>query len=133
VASIAPYIHPVSGGLILALLMYVGALGLRARNDRRRAAPLLRQHARWAPLVFALNGVSWLGGTVSTWLLRRDLDLFASAHFRIGSALLLALLLSWISSRRMHLAAVRNLHPWFGAAAMLLAAAQVFFGLQITP
>ncbi len=128
-----PYIHPVTAACILALLGYVGSLGLRARNDRRRARQYLRRHARLGPIVYALVLASWVGGLVSTWLLRHDLELAASPHLRIGVALVLALSGGMFTSRWMAWPGMRALHPWFGIAAMLLAAAQVFFGLQITP
>jgi hypothetical protein len=127
------YVHPVAGGIATFLLFYVGALGLRARNDRRRARQLFAQHTRLGPWMCGLIIVSWIGGFVSTWLLRHDLELGASPHLRIGVALVLALSGGLLTSRWMGRREVRALHPWFGAAAMLLAAAQVFFGLQITP
>ena len=131
--SMLAYIHPIAGGVTITFLLYVGALGLRARNDRRRAPQLLARHARLAPWMYGLIIVSWIGGLVSTWLLRHDLDLGGSTHLRIGVALVLALSGGVVTSRWMRRAEIRALHPWFGAAAMLLAAAQVFFGLQITP
>jgi hypothetical protein len=127
------YIHPITAGLALALLAYVGSLGLRARSDRRHARQHLMRHAQLAPWMHGLVVASWAVGAVSTWLLRRDLELAASAHFRIGVALALTLSGGALSARWMHRAEIRAIHPWFGAAAMLLAAAQVFFGLQITP
>jgi hypothetical protein len=119
--------------LIVALLAYVGSLGLRARSDRRHARRYLGPHARLGPIMYALIMASWGGGVLSTWLLRPDLELAASPHFGIGAAMVLALSAGFLSSRWMYRAAVRGLHPWFGVVAMLLAAAQVFFGLQITP
>lgn len=127
------YLHPLFGGLTLGLLGYVGSLGLRARSDRRRARLYLPRHVRIAPTMYGLAIVNWLGGFASTWLLRQDLDLGASTHLRIGAALVLALSGGALTSRWMHRPAARAVHPWCGAAAMLLAAAQVFFGLQITP
>jgi uncharacterized membrane protein YbjE (DUF340 family) len=129
------YVHPIIGALTIALLAYVGSLGLRARNDRRRAQQLLAQHARLAPWMYGFIIASWIGGFVSTWLLRHDLELGASTHLRIGVALVVAVsgsaLTSWAMRRPQ--VQVRAIHPWLGAAAMLLAAAQVFFGLQMTP
>ncbi len=113
--------------------MYVGILGLRARHDRRSAPDLLARHRHWAPVVVLLNLASWVGGVVSTWRFRPDLDVAASAHFKIGSAMMLALFASWLTARWMNQALVRAIHPFFGAAALLLAAAQIFFGLEITP
>jgi uncharacterized protein DUF4079 len=127
------YVHPVTAALIVALLAYVGSLGLRARNDRRQARVLLQRHTRLAPLMYGFILVSWLGGFLSTWLLRHDLDVATSTHFRIGSAIVVALSGGALTSRWMTRPQIRALHPWFGAAAMLLAAAQIFFGLQITP
>jgi len=112
---------------------YTGSLGVRARNDRRHARELLRRHAATAPMMYWLMVVIWAGGLVSTWQLRNDLRLAASPHFRIGLALVAALTGSAITARNMRRPQWRAVHPWFGAAAMLLAAAQVFFGLQITP
>jgi len=130
---VLPYIHPIASALIVTLLAYVGSLGLRARNDRRHARRYLAPHARLGPIMYALTVTTWVGGVLSTWLLRPDLELAASPHFRIGVAIFLTLSGGFLSSRWMHRATMRGLHPWLGAAAMLLAAAQVFFGLQITP
>ena len=132
-ATFLAYIHPLTAALTVALLAYVGSLGLRARNDRRRARQYLARHARLAPIMYGCAVASWLAGLLSTWLLRRDLELGASAHLRVGVALVLALSGGALTSRWMRHATTRSIHPWFGAAAMLLAAAQVFFGLQITP
>jgi hypothetical protein len=128
-----PYLHPAVAGLVLLLLGYVGSLPLRARSDRRQATRLLQRHARLAPVVYCLVLASWAAGLLSTWLLRRDLELGTSTHLRIGIALAVALTGGAVTSRWMHRAEIRAIHPWLGIAAMLLAAAQVFFGLQITP
>ena len=127
------YLHPISAAVVLALLVWVGSLGLRARNQPRRARALLARHARWAPLAYALVLATWVTGIVTTWALRRDLEVAASEHFRFGILLVLALTGAWATARRMHVPWIREVHPWFGAAALLLAAAQVLFGLQITP
>lgn len=127
------HIHPVAAGLTLVLLGYVGSLGLRSRSDRRRAPQHLMRHARLAPVVYGLILATWVGGLLSTWLLRHDLEPAASPHFRIGVALVVVLSAAALTSRWMARPAIRSIHPWFGALAMLLAAAQLFFGLQITP
>lgn len=127
------YLHPVTGGLVILLLAYAGSLGLRARNDRRHAGPLLARHARLAPWAFWLSLASWVGGLATTWLWRSDLDLAESNHFRIGIAMAVALIATWLSARAMSRPTARTIHPYLGIAVLLLAAAQVFFGLQITP
>jgi len=131
--SLLPYAHPIAAGVATLLLFYLGSLALRARNDRRRARSLLAQHARLAWPVYWLILISWVGGLLSTWWLRRDLELGASAHLRIGLALVAILTASAVTSRWLQTTRWRDIHPWLGVVALLLAAAQVFFGLQITP
>src|SRR5690348_15914448 len=124
-----PYLHPAAGALTIALLAYVGSLGLRARSDRRRARQLLACHARLAPFMYALLIGSWAAGFLSTWWLRSDLELGTSTHLRIGALLVLTLSGGALTSRWMRHPHIRAVHPWFGVGAILLAAAQVFFGL----
>jgi hypothetical protein len=127
------HLHPLAGALVVAFLFYAGSLGLRARTDRRHARELLQRHVRLARIMYPLMLATWTFGLASTWLLRPDLRLWSTTHFRIGVALVVAVSGAWLTSRWMHHPQVRVIHPWFGAAAMFLAAAQVFFGLQITP
>jgi hypothetical protein len=133
VSRILVYAHPATAAFAVAFVAYVGALGLRARGSRRRSARMLAGHARLAPLLYLLVVAVWATGALSTWALRPDLAIAKSGHFEIGAALLASLSASALSSRWMAVRAVRVLHPWFGAAAILLAAAQVLFGLQLLP
>jgi len=127
------YVHPVAAAAVTLLLLYVGWLGMQARTHPRRARVLLASHARLAPIAYALILVMWVGGLVTTWLLRPELELAASTHFRLGCLLVVVLTASWVTSLQMHRRSAREVHPWLGVAALLLAVAQVFFGLQITP
>ena len=127
------HLHPIAGALMVALLFYVGSLGLRARTDRRHGRELRTRHARLARVMYPLMLATWIFGFLSTWWLRPDLSLWTTPHLRFGVALVGALTTAWLTSHWMRYPQVRLIHPWFGAAAMLLAAAQVFFGLQITP
>jgi len=127
------YLHPLAAAGVVLLLVYVGSLGLRARSQPRRARVLLAQHARWAPIAYWSMLATWVAGLVTTWWLRPDLELAGSTHFTLGILLVAALTGSWLSARWMRNRTVREIHPWFGVAALLLTAAQVFFGLQITP
>jgi len=129
------YVHPIAGSVTLLLLAYVGSLGLRLRTARRGRAPLAARHAQLAPWAYALVLVSWVAGTLSTWWLRSDLHPGASLHFRL--ALLIVLLLSgsaW-TARAMQRGrpALRGLHPWLGAGALLTAAAHIATGLRLMP
>jgi hypothetical protein len=129
------YVHPILGATVLALLVYVASLGLRMRTARRGRAELAARHARLAPWAYAGVLLSWTGGLLSSWLLRQDLEVAGTLHLRIG--LLIALLLTgsaftarWLSRGN---GTARELHPWLGAVAALLAAAQAVTGLRITP
>lgn len=129
------YLHPVSGFLVLVLLVYSGSLGLQLRRARRDRATLATRHARLARVTYALVLLSWLAGAASVLWTRDDLSLAASLHFR--SATLLAALLtgSALTARaieRGHTGA-RDWHPWFGGGALLLAAAHAVTGLRLTP
>ncbi len=127
------YLHPIVGAATVALLFYAGSLGLRSRNVRRGKAELLQRHRRIAPVAFGFNLVSWIFGLLSVWTLRPDLELAASMHLRIGSALVLVLGAAYACSRSMSSLNRRNIHVALGSVGLLLAVAQVFFGLQITP
>jgi hypothetical protein len=77
----------------------------------------------------------WLSGLASTLWLRDDLQPGASFHFRTGTVMALLLTGSWLTARAMEQGnrPARAIHPWLGAAAALLAAAQAVTGLRITP
>lgn len=119
----------------MVLLVVVGSLGLRARTQPRRRRELLALHARLAPAAYVLVLLVWLAGAASTWALRGDLTFAESLHFRSGTAIALLLTGSALSARAMRRggATARDLHPWLGAAALLLAAAQAVTGLRIMP
>ena len=129
------YLHPISGGLVLALLVYVGSLGLKLRSARRDRAALAARHARWARVTYILVLASWVAGVTSVWFGREDLSLAASLHFRSGTALALLLTGSALTGRAMERGSMnaRDWHPWLGAAAVLLAAAHAASGLRLTP
>jgi hypothetical protein len=129
------YIHPIFGGAVLALLLYTAALGLRSRGRSRLRASLLARHARLAPVCFVLVAAAWIAGLLSTAVLRHDLEIARSTHFLLGTALLAVLGGSYWSSRAALAGgeSARELHAWLGVAATLLAFAQAFTGLRITP
>lgn len=133
--SFADYLHPATGALTLALLLYVGSLGLSLRTARRDRAAIAARHARWARVAYAAVLLSWLAGAVSVAVGRQDLSVGASLHFRTGSALALFLTGSWLTGRAMQRGSrdARDWHPWLGAAALLLAAAHAASGLRLTP
>lgn len=129
------YLHPIAGGLVLLLLVYAASLGLRLRTHPRERARVGPLHARLGRAVLTLVLAMWISGLASTVWLRDDLQAGASFHFRIGSAIALLLVGSWLTARALERGSLqaRAIHPWLGAAAALLAAAQAVTGLRITP
>ncbi len=129
------YLHPITGAAVLALLGYVASLGLRLRTARRGRAVLAARHARLAPIAYAVVMASWVVGAGSTLWLRDDLDFASTLHFRTGCAMAIALTGSALTARSMRRGstAAREIHPWLGGAAVLLAAAHVVMGLRIMP
>lgn len=134
-ADMIPYVHPITGAATLVLLIYTGALGLRLRRVRRDRAALALRHARVARLTYVAVLLNWLFGAASTLWARADLAGASSLHFRSGTVMALLLTASALTAGRMQRgsAAAREIHPWLGAAALLLAAAHAVTGLRITP
>ncbi len=129
------YLHPLLGAAVVALLLYVGSLGIRSRGRSRARGRLLASHSRIAPLCFALVALVWAAGCLSTVFLRDDLSLAESTHFAIGTSLL-AVMGAGFWTSRLALSGgenAREVHVWLGVAAVLLAVAQAFTGLRITP
>jgi len=70
----------------------------------------------------------------SVWALRDDLTPAASGHFTVGTAIVVLFSAAALVSRRIAVdERARVIHPWIGAAALLLCGVQVFLGLQIMP
>ena len=131
--SLGDYAHPLFAAVALGFWFYAGSLGLRSRVAwPRERAELLRRHRSVAPLADAGVALAFASGGLAVSLGRPDLELGSTVHFRLGCTLVVLAATLALSSRWMHLPWVRLLHPWCGAAALLCAAAQVFFGLQIT-
>jgi hypothetical protein len=129
------YAHPLTAGAAIVLLAYMGLLGLQQRTKPRQAAALAARHARLAPWAYGAVVAVWAAGAASTYWLRPDLEPGASLHWRIGALTVALLTGSTVTARAMRRTRPhwREWHPWFGAAALLLAAAQAVTGLQLLP
>jgi hypothetical protein len=128
------WIHPVAGFLAVGLVVRGATLGWGARRRGPAAAIARRRHARLMPWVYGLVLLTWAGGLVTVWALRDDLDAAASGHFSVGSLIVALLTAGGLLSRRIRTdPRARLVHPWVGAAALLLCGVQVFLGLQIMP
>lgn len=133
--SVLVWVHPALGAAALALLCSAGWLGLASRGRQRRHAALRARHARLAPIAYIAVIAAWLGGWLSAEFLRPDLGDASALHLRSGTLVLALLSASALLARAMRRgnASAREIHPWLGAAALLLAAAQAVTGLRIMP
>jgi Protein of unknown function (DUF4079) len=130
----ALWVHPVLGLVTVAVAVRQASLGLRGRAAGVAPAALRAKHRRLGPWLLGLVVTNWLLGLASVWIDPRDVELAASGHFRVGSALVVLYGLAALVSRRIDRdARVRVIHRWIGAAALLLSGVQVFLGLQIMP
>jgi len=129
------YLHPILGAAVLLLLGYVASLGFRMRTARRGRAALAARHARLAPIAYGAVLATWMVGAGSTLWLRPDLDFASTLHFRTGCVLAALLTGSALTARALRAgsAAAREIHPWLGAAAVLVSAAHVVSGLRVMP
>ena len=128
------WVHPVGGLITIALAVWVASLAVRARRGGPTAAAARAQHAALMPWVYALTAASWSVGLASVTWLRDDLERGASGHFTVGSLIVLLFTAAAVVSRFIGSSPrARAVHPWIGAAALLLSGVQVFLGLQIMP
>ena len=126
------FLHPVIALASLGLMAWVASLGLRCRE--RGGARLRRVHQRVAPYAYGLMLFNFAFGWWSTVAFRRDLDVAAGMHFRLGLAIaVLFTAVAVLSKRIAGSNAVRLLHPALGLVGLLLSALQVFFGMAMLP
>ncbi|GBD25901.1 hypothetical protein HRbin30_01228 [bacterium HR30] len=125
------YAHPIFGAVVVGFVFILGHFGLRGRGSSLRCREARQLHARLGPWVCAAALLAHAGGVLMVWSVRSDLTAASSVHFRSGTLLVCLLLLLFCSRPFMHLVLVRQLHPWVGALTMLIAAAHVFFGMQL--
>ncbi|HWP66545.1 MAG TPA: DUF4079 family protein [Candidatus Limnocylindria bacterium] len=130
-AGIVPWLHPALGLAAVWQLVRAARRGLdvrrRVQPTRGLPHPVLARRAWW----FVAG--NWVLGLLTVRFFRPELDLAASTHFQAGTAVLVLLTLAGLVSRRIDAdPRLRRLHPAIGAAALLLAAVQVFLGLQLT-
>lgn len=126
-----PYLHPVLGAVTILGAVWAASLGFDGRTRPWRGS--LATHGRIGPFVLTGMIVSWISGVGSVLLWREDLDLAASTHFRLGTAITLLICLSATSVPWMDRPVVRAVHPWLGAAALVLCGFQIFLGFGILP
>jgi uncharacterized protein DUF4079 len=129
-STLLAHAHPVVALATIGLAAYGASLGLRGR----RSAPMRARHAALMPWVYGLVLGSWAAGLASVWWLRDDLEVAESGHFTAGSAIVTLFTAGALVSRRIGVdPRARAIHPWIGAAALVLCGVQVFLGLQIMP
>ncbi|MCK6505387.1 DUF4079 family protein [Myxococcota bacterium] len=128
------WLHPVLGITAVLLILWLGMAGLRARQRDPQAPAARRSHRRFTPLAVVLVLLALAGGMGSVALLREDLSLGQSWHFRVALLCAGLAVASWLSSRRLHQdPRLRRLHPWIGLALMASAAAMAALGVGMLP
>jgi len=128
------WVHPLLGLATVSVAVRQASLGLRGRAPGSGAPALRARHRRLGPWLLGLVVANWLLGLGSVWLDPRDIEVAASGHFRVGCALVMLYGLAALVSRRIDRdPRARAVHPWIGAAALLLSGVQVFLGLQLMP
>lgn len=131
---VALWVHPALGLLATVLAVRTATLALQGRARTKRGAAAMASHRALSPWVYALVVVGWIGGVVSVWLGRPDVDLFTTGHFQVGTLIVVLFTASWAVSLRLPAATwARAVHPWIGAAALMALGVQVFLGLQLMP
>jgi hypothetical protein len=132
--SIAVWIHPIAALVTTALALHGASLALRGRRLGPRGGPSLRRHRRLMPWVLGLVVANFVGGLASAWLWRDPEDLAASGHYGVGIVVVLLFAVAGAIGLRIdRTPALRAVHPWIGAAALLASGVQIFLGLQIVP
>ena len=131
VPRVLAFVHPMLALGTLAFIVWVASLGLRSRE--RGGGHLRPRHARWATVAYWLMVANVALGVVSTWMLRADLEVLRSMHFRLGLGIVALLSVAALTSKRLANDTARLLHPILGLLAVVLAALQVFFGMPLLP
>lgn len=127
-------LHPILGAASILLMLWIATLGFRGRHRKPYAADARRVHARLARLALAMVLLSAVAGTTSVALIRDDLDLAGSWHFRVGWGLaLLMLVQAWLSSRFPARPGLRPVHAGLGVLTAAVGAALAALGMQMLP
>ena len=130
--DVVAWLHPALGLVAVAIAARTASLGLALRRGGVSGEAARRWHRTLGPVTLGLVVLNWVLGLGTVWLVRHDLEPLASRHALVGGAIVVLLLGSAITSRRVPVdARARRIHPWFGATALVTAAVQVFLGLQL--
>lgn len=128
------WLHPVLGITAVLLVAWMAMAGLRSRQRDPYAPQARRLHRRYAPLAGLLVVLAALAGTTSVGLLRQDMDLGQTWHFRVGWTAATLSVLTWLSSRRIHQQPrLKRVHPWLGLLLLAACATVALLGLDLLP
>lgn len=121
-------------GVVIGFL-YQGLLGLRIRKNRTAGIPdpkHIRKHRKMGPLLAILGVMGFLAGKTLVYLEHGHFLEFPM-HYGTGATIVLVLIATFLSSRRIRGASVawRNRHFRLGLVLLFLYMAQVVFGLGI--
>lgn len=128
------WLHPVLGITAVLMIFWLGMAGLRSRQRDPHAPAARRLHRRFTPVAAALVLLALVFGMGSVWMLREDMQVGQSWHFRAGWVCAALALAAWASSRRLHQdPRLKSLHPWIGLALMASAATMAALGVGMLP
>ena len=128
------FVHPAIGTVVVLYSLWIMSRGLAARRGGPRAHRARRTHKAWA--IYALVGmfVALGSGFASTVWLRPDLQLGETWHLALGIAVVTSMTLAAVLTRYFtRSAALRQVHPWIGIAAVVGGIAQAIVGIELLP
>lgn len=129
-------IHGSFNVLVMLLLIYQGWSGLRTRNIRRAGNPpdfrLIKRHRKNGPFFTVLGCLGFIAGIIIVYLDEGEIFKYP-LHFIIGSVIALALITTYLISKRISGAGspLRTPHFVLGIGILVLYLVQVFLGLGI--
>jgi hypothetical protein len=128
------YLHPVLGGCAVALMLWLGAQGIRARHPRPYAPASRRRHRAVGKTSMVLVVLAACTGAASVHFLRSDLELSRSLHFWLGTGAALCMAgLAWTGPQIHQDPDSKRLHPVMGWTALVVGALTATLGMGLLP
>ncbi len=134
-----PYLqigHGLFNFILFAAFVFQGRLGWLIRRNRQAGRPpepvTVRRHRRLGPCLGALMPIGFLGGLMLCYLDNRVWIKYPF-HLTVGALLVLAVISTWIISRKIHgpRSPWRTPHFIVGLVILLIFLWQIFLGLNL--
>lgn len=128
------YLHPILGGVAVALMLWLGTQGIRARHPRAYAPAARKRHRTVGKTSMILVVLAAVLGTASVYFLRSDLELSRSFHFWMGwTAALTMAGLAWTGPQIHRDPDSKRLHPLMGWTALVVGVLTATLGMGLLP